>query len=352
MNRIMAFVIALACFHGVAALAAEPDSKTAAKEHYQRGVAAFKENRFGEAASEFRSAYDLSPAYAVLYNIGQVNVALGDAVSAVDAFEKYLAQGGTAITKERRQAVEAEIEKQRDRIGTLLLRVQPEGAEIRVDGKLVGKAPLSEPLHLTEGKREIVVFASGYDARVRELEVAPKSQMDIEISLDKVGSEVQSSPQVASPPQIQAPTSVTSSEASTPPVMLATSAANQPESEPASGKIQRTAGYVIGAVGIGVTSTGLVLALTSASRASTAQNQMSAAHDTGDIPAYDAAKSNYDSAKSNNKLGWACLGLGAAALVGGFVLVATAPTAKAGTAWAVTPWNTAHAGGMMAQGNF
>jgi len=142
----MAFAIVLSCMNGATAVATEPDSKAVAREHYQRGVAAFQANRFGDAAIEFRTAYQTSPAYAVLYNIGQVDVALGDAVGAVDAFEKYLEQGGNAIAKERRQTVEAEVEKQRARIGTTLLHVQPEGAEVRVDGKLIGKAPLSKPL--------------------------------------------------------------------------------------------------------------------------------------------------------------------------------------------------------------
>jgi len=348
--RTTAFVLAISFLPEVTVLAAEADPKAAAKTHFERGVAAFNENRLAEAASEFSSAYDLTHAFKILYNVGQVNAALGDAVAAVDAYEKYLAQGGNAIPSERKQAVQAELEKQRDRIGTVTLQVEPEGAEIRVDGKLVGKAPLSEALRLTEGKREVVVIASGYDAGVRELKVAPKSQMEIEIKLDKVSGKNDNGPTVASEPQMPAPSPITSNPSPATHAVPANSSAPSVGSGPASSNnVQRTTGYVVGAVGIGTASTGLILALTSASRASSAQSSMTNATSGTN---WDSAKRDYDSAKSSNRLGWACLGLGAAALASGFVLIATAPTTKASTAWAVTPWKTAHAGGVMAETEF
>ncbi len=346
MKRAMAIAIVLSCMNGATAFAAEPDPKTVAGEHYQRGVKAFKANRFGEAASEFRTAYETLPAYPVLYNIGQVDVALGDAVGAVDAFEKYLSEGGSKIPKERKQAVEVELEKQRARIGTIVLQVQPEGAEVRVDGKLIGKAPLSEPLRLTEGKREIVVIASGYDTRVRELEVASKSQAEIEIKLDRMGGKDDNGPTVVSPLPMPAPPPAVSNPPPAAPTMLANSTAPKEEHETSNGNTQRTVGYVVGTVGLGVAGSGLVLAITSANKASSAKNRMAG---TTIGTEWDSAKADYDSAKSNNKLGWAGLGLGTAALVGGIVLIVTAPTTKSSTAWAVTPWNTAHAGGVMAE---
>ena len=349
MIRTAAFVLAISFLPGVTALAAEAEPKAVAKAHFERGVAAFNENRLAEAASEFTAAYELTHAFKVLYNVGQVDAALGDAVGAVDSFEKYLAQGGNAIASERKQAVQAELEKQRDRIGTVTLQVQPEGAEIRVDGKLIGKAPLSVPLRLTEGKRELVVIASGYDARVRELDVLAKSQIEIEIKLDRVGSKNDNGLTVANAPQMSAPLPMTSNPPPVVPVMLANSTAPRVESSTSTGNTQRTAGYVIGAVGVGVFGTGLVLAIMSAAKASSAQSQMAS---TSSGTVWDSAKVNYDSAKSHNKLGWAGLGLGAVALAGGFALIATAPTAKTSSAWAVTPWNTAHAGGVMAETSF
>jgi hypothetical protein len=52
----------------------------------------------------------------VLYNIGQVFVTLAKPVEAVDAYERYLADGGEKIPAARRADVEKEIARQKARI--------------------------------------------------------------------------------------------------------------------------------------------------------------------------------------------------------------------------------------------
>ena len=134
---------------------AQGDSKAAAKVHFQKGVAAFNERRYADAAEEFDTAYRLSPAYVVLYNIGQVNVALGNPVEAVQAFDEYLKQGASGIAASRRDEVQAEIEEQRSHIGTLNIVSHPEQAEIRIDGKLVGTSPLGAPVRVKAGHHTV-----------------------------------------------------------------------------------------------------------------------------------------------------------------------------------------------------
>src|SRR5262245_8814518 len=109
----ISFTVVLALVAVASAARAETaDAKAAARARFEKGVAAFDERRFAEAAQEFEAAYKLSPAFVVLYNIGQVNVVLGRAVEAADAFDRYLKQGASAVSAERRREVEAEIEKQ------------------------------------------------------------------------------------------------------------------------------------------------------------------------------------------------------------------------------------------------
>ena len=145
---------------------AQADAKSAAHEHFAKGVAAFDDRRFGEAAEEFDAAYKLWPAFVVLYNIGQVNVALGRSVEAVDAFDKYLKQGASSVTAERRREVEGEIEKQTARIGTLSIRTFPEEAEVRVDGRFVGKTPLARAVRVNAGRHTIEAVLAKHAPRV------------------------------------------------------------------------------------------------------------------------------------------------------------------------------------------
>jgi len=68
-----------------------------APAHYRQGAAAFDERRFADALAEFERSYALHPAYVTLYNIGQVHVALGYPMEAIEALNKYLADGGESI---------------------------------------------------------------------------------------------------------------------------------------------------------------------------------------------------------------------------------------------------------------
>src|ERR1035438_9412102 len=151
----LSLLIAFAAPGGRFALAAEGDPKGAAREHFQKGLAAFADQRFAEAAEEFDEAYRLSPAFKLLYNIGLVDVALGRSVDAVDAFDRYLKQGASAIPADRRREVSEEIEKQLARIGTVSIRTFPEGAEIRIDGALIGRTPLPKSVRVNAGRHTV-----------------------------------------------------------------------------------------------------------------------------------------------------------------------------------------------------
>jgi hypothetical protein len=133
---------------------AQADPKAAAHQRYERGLAAFDDERFQDAADEFEAAYRISPAFAVLYNIGRVDVALGRSVEAVRAFEMYLAQGGASIDTSRRQEVLAAIDKQRTRIGTVTVRTEPAANFGPTNVSLLGgsspvNSSVTDPLFMT-----------------------------------------------------------------------------------------------------------------------------------------------------------------------------------------------------------
>jgi tetratricopeptide (TPR) repeat protein len=66
--------------------ARDPDRELA-RQHYDRGLQFAAEGDYQRALVEFLTAYDQSPNFAVLYNIGQVYVALerhDEAITALD----------------------------------------------------------------------------------------------------------------------------------------------------------------------------------------------------------------------------------------------------------------------------
>ena len=328
--------------------AAEPsnDPKVEAKAHFRRGIEAYEAHRLSEAAAEFRMAYELSPAYKVLYNIGQVSAALGDAVAAVYAYEKYLEQGGNEIPVARRQAVQAELAEQQARIGSVTLKCTPDGASLQIDGKLSGTTPLGTPIRLTEGRHTLTVIAKNFDPLVRELDVVGKTHAALELNLQPVAG------RPVEEPQPRLPDAATARANNTiPPQMgqvVSPPLAPTRDSAPM-GNTRLIVGYSSTAAGAALIIAGGALAWVEKGKADNAQTRESGAATAKDATAWDLAHSDLQSARTLNSLGWVGAGVGAAALAGGLILISTAPKSTQGHSLMVAPWKTAQATGISAE---
>jgi tetratricopeptide (TPR) repeat protein len=339
---------------GPRARAADADATAAAREHFQRGLAAYADERFAEAADEFDQAYKLSPAFKLLYNIGQVDVALGRSVEAVDAFHLYLKQGAAAIPQERRREVAAEIEHQLGRIGTIALRTFPDGAEIRIDGVLHGQAPLEKAVRLNAGHHTIEAYLKGYARQSREIDVLGKSDSAMEMTLDALA--LPAPPPAAPPASREPPSAPAPSSPVLERVIVETpAAASGPSADKSvailstrpssSANWQRIAGVVVIVAGIATATVGGIDAYRGANQENDAKTLLANATTGAE---YDAALPAYNAGKSLNQRGWITAGIGAAVAVGGIVLVATAP--ERSTTVSLASWITTESGGVMLRG--
>ncbi|MDC0680427.1 PEGA domain-containing protein [Sorangium atrum] len=166
------------------ALAQPAGNKTEeADARFRRGVELYNEVDYGAALTEFRRAYELAPAYQVLYNIAGTCYQLKDYACALRAFEKYLADGGQQIPGGRRAEVERDLAVLRGRVATVEISTSAPGVEISVDGVPAGETPLSEPLLMSAGRRRIVAEAPGRPALLRVVDVAGGDHVQLKIEL-------------------------------------------------------------------------------------------------------------------------------------------------------------------------
>ncbi|WP_437279376.1 PEGA domain-containing protein [Sorangium sp. So ce375] len=154
-----------------------------ADARFRRGVELYNEVDYGAALTEFRRAYELAPAYQVLYNIAGTCFQLKDYACALRAFEKYLADGGAQIPGGRRADVERDIAVLRSRVATVEISTSEPGVEISVDDVPAGKTPLPEPLLMSAGRRRIVAEAPGRPAVMRVVDVAGGDHVQLKIEL-------------------------------------------------------------------------------------------------------------------------------------------------------------------------
>src|SRR6266852_3995218 len=103
--RFRAILCAASIIIGSNLAMADPATKDQVKEaepHFFKGVDFFNENDFPNAVIEFKKAYEIAPDFHVLFNVGQACYQAQNYACALDAFTRYVADGGTQIQAKRR----------------------------------------------------------------------------------------------------------------------------------------------------------------------------------------------------------------------------------------------------------
>jgi len=130
----------------------------------RQGVELRAQKKDERALPLFEKAYQLSRSPRTAGQLGLVEMALGYFVDA----EKYL---GEAVASpdhpwvaKNLATLKAQLATAKTQIGELYIVGEPAGAEVLVNGKSVGKLPLSSPIRLDKGRADVQVRASGYVA--------------------------------------------------------------------------------------------------------------------------------------------------------------------------------------------
>src|SRR5512140_2420687 len=141
---------------------AQTGTKAEARSHFDRGLGLAKKGDYAAAVVEFNRAYELSPHFAVLYNLGQAYAALGQSAFAVQALRRYLSEGADQVPAQRRNQVEADLARLGRQIASVTVRSDFAGAVIKVDGLEVGRSPLPEAVRVSAGVHVFSATAPGY----------------------------------------------------------------------------------------------------------------------------------------------------------------------------------------------
>ncbi len=116
--------VVLACiWPGLALAQGSPNAEAA--QHFERGLALAKQKAYPDAIAEFNRAYQISPHFSVMYNLGQAYIAADQPAYAVEALRRYLAEGGAEVPNARRQQVEDTILVLERRIGVTVPAAPP-----------------------------------------------------------------------------------------------------------------------------------------------------------------------------------------------------------------------------------
>jgi len=193
-HRILAAAVAAAVAL-TAAPAAHADDAKAAAEHFARAEQAEKQGDWRTAIAEYEQSYAAKPHPFTLFNIAADWERLGDLERAIANFERYLDEAGDADPADRQRTearvarLRAELERRRPATppapGVLTVSSPVEGAEVRIDGKLVGQTPFAAAV--PAGEHQVVISAPGRRSVERSVVVPSGGSEQIRANLEPLG---------------------------------------------------------------------------------------------------------------------------------------------------------------------
>ena len=179
-----------AVLSGVLALAtalpavAAPNRHDRAEALFKQGRAAYMKGDFNSAYQKQRSAWQLEKSFDIAANLGQAELQLHLYRDAAEHFRYALDHFPPSGDAHKKQRLQKTFEKVRAKVGALDLHVDPEAAQVSVDGAAV-PPPLPTPLFLEPGQHKLEVKLDGYTPQSKSVTAQAGSQDKLAITLHK-----------------------------------------------------------------------------------------------------------------------------------------------------------------------
>jgi hypothetical protein len=180
---------------------ASPEGKARAQALLKEGARLYEKGALLPALEKFNEAYAEFPSPKLLFNIGQTSRDLGRFVDAMVAFERFLDEAPEAPADMIAEAKKSMAELQ-GRLGKLRIQCSKVGAEISVDGKPVGTAPITQPVWAAQGSHQVTARHPATAAAVEDVEVNPGWVHTVVMTLQPL---VEAAPVVVAPPPPKTP---------------------------------------------------------------------------------------------------------------------------------------------------
>jgi len=160
-------------------------NKELAKGHFERGIEAFRADRYKDAIDAFLDANRIYPSAAISFNIAKAYEKLDDAAGALRFFRDYL----------RREPEAPDHDQILERIGPFEDRLRergvqqvsilstPEGATLVLDGQAAGVTPWTSEIR--PGIHEVVLRLKGYQPHEERFELSAHRSLDLSYALSR-----------------------------------------------------------------------------------------------------------------------------------------------------------------------
>ncbi len=160
-----------------------------ALSEYESASILYRDGDYAGALTKFNHSYELSQDPRLLWNIAVCEKNLRHYANVQRLVTRYLAEGGSFLTAEDRASAEALLTAIASFVSSLTVNVNPAGAAVIVDGRLVGKSPLPEALNVDMGSHVIGAQLEGYVEQKRTIELVGGRSTDVSFELQEMRHE-------------------------------------------------------------------------------------------------------------------------------------------------------------------
>jgi len=153
-----------------------------ARSLFEQGLERADHEQWGEALEYFRRSRALLERPSTVFNLGNALYRLGRYREAIHAFEDFARIADPADADSRRSATDL-LAACRGSLGTLVLRITPGSAYVRIDGQLVEGAGELRELEVDPGEHVVSMSAPGRRESTMRLALLPGTRLERVIGL-------------------------------------------------------------------------------------------------------------------------------------------------------------------------
>ncbi|MCC6553997.1 MAG: PEGA domain-containing protein [Polyangiaceae bacterium] len=153
----------------------------AAREH-NLGIEAMRRGDLEGARAHFLSAWNLKKHFQIAANLGMAELRLGRRRDAAEHLS-YALREGAKLGEDERRAMQAMLDEAGRSVGAASVDVSREGAEILIDGRLIGRSPLRGEVFVEPGRRVIEARLAGYAPASAAVDFDPGASRRVALTL-------------------------------------------------------------------------------------------------------------------------------------------------------------------------
>ena len=154
-----------------------------ARRDYEAGRLLFEDGDYATALLKYRAAYDATHDARLLWDVAVCQKSLRHYTEALATLGRYLAEGGDLLTAQDRKDAQDLSRALRPFTTAETIQVNEPGAEVSVDGQVVGKSPLEAPVTLDIGMRRVRVSKEGFRTWDQPVPVGGSAATSLDVRL-------------------------------------------------------------------------------------------------------------------------------------------------------------------------